>query len=308
MGQGSPLHTPAVHKRPWRNSLPAWIAHDPAWRHTGHAARAVLQAIADACDPPDVHGNLVGAFGGAAFFAREAGVSRRTYWRAIDRLTMVGMVVLLGRGGLLRTRARGHVTNAGNAYGIPGARDGLNHRRSTREVVRIVEDADGRRVRLVTQPGDQASFWPPGDTTVVSSRHYPSVMVTLPQCHPDTLPSPIPSPVPAPVCRHHGHGSGVAAQPRPPRQKHPHVRIEDLTETQRLMELFDQFVACGMIGGSKADLLWFVGAAEHALRVGERNPCGLFVETVRNKSQRVLWVTQEDEERARKRLREFYES
>ena len=292
------------HKSRWHNDIPLWIEGDPRRGQLGLAAQAVLRVIADTCDPPDGDGNLIGAFGGAAFFANESGVSRRTYWRAIDGLTRLGFVVLLGRGGLLRSRSRGGITNAGNAYGIPGVRDGLNHRRSTREMVRIIEDADGRRVRLVTQPGDQASFWPTGDTTLVSGRHYPSVRMTLPQCQDGTLPSPIPSPIPPPVLENHGHGGGAARSQKRDGTKKPHfhVRIEDLKDTHRLVQLHCRANAAGWIGGSEDELLWFVAAAEHAQRVADKNPCGLFVATVRNKSQRVLWVTQADEEAARGRL------
>lgn len=87
-------------------------------------------------------------------------------------------------------------------------------------------------------------------------------------------------------------------------RKHPHVKIEDLTDTTRLLTLHGQFLRAGIIGGGQDDILWFVGAAEHALRVGG-NPCALFVATVRKREQRSLWVTQADEDRARARIKQF---
>lgn len=79
------------------------------------------------------------------------------------------------------------------------------------------------------------------------------------------------------------------------------VQPHDLQDTARLLVLFGQAVEAGWIGGSQADQLRFVTAAEHALAVGNSNPCGLFVHLVRQG----LWhfATQADEDAANLRLK-----
>jgi len=74
-----------------------------------------------------------------------------------------------------------------------------------------------------------------------------------------------------------------------------------LHDTARLLVLFGQAVEAGWIGGSQADQLRFVTAAEHALAVGNSNPCGLFVHLVRQG----VWhfATQADEDAANLRLK-----
>jgi len=81
------------------------------------------------------------------------------------------------------------------------------------------------------------------------------------------------------------------------------VRLEDLADGRRLRELHAQFNRVGVINGGEGDWRWFVGAAVHALRVGDKNPCGLFVALVRNRDTRGLWVTQADEDEANRRIK-----
>lgn len=78
------------------------------------------------------------------------------------------------------------------------------------------------------------------------------------------------------------------------------VKTEDLKDTGRLLQLFEEAQKRGLINGSDMSRLDFVAAAEHALVVGTKNPPGLFATLVRRK----LWsfVTQDDEEAARRRL------
>jgi hypothetical protein len=54
------------------------------------------------------------------------------------------------------------------------------------------------------------------------------------------------------------------------------VRIEDLKDTGRLLDLHRQAIDRKLIGASESDRLEFVAAAEHALAVGNGNPPGLF--------------------------------
>ncbi len=75
----------------------------------------------------------------------------------------------------------------------------------------------------------------------------------------------------------------------------------DLSDPQRLTELFRQAQREGLVMNSECDRLRFFGAAERARCVATRNPCGLFATLVR----RQLWhfITQRDEDGARNRLK-----
>ena len=79
------------------------------------------------------------------------------------------------------------------------------------------------------------------------------------------------------------------------------VVIEDLKDIGRLLGLFIQAIAMGLVTTSERDRLRFVAAAEHARAIGTKNPCGLFVRLVRNG----LWsfLTQDDEDTANERLK-----
>jgi hypothetical protein len=82
-----------------------------------------------------------------------------------------------------------------------------------------------------------------------------------------------------------------------------HIVPDDLTDTARLLILFDEAQAQGLIGGNESERLTFVATAE--LRAITNAP-GLFAELERRR----LWhfVTQDDEDQAHQRLRaHFYE-
>ncbi|MBI3834129.1 MAG: hypothetical protein HY287_07355 [Planctomycetes bacterium] len=76
---------------------------------------------------------------------------------------------------------------------------------------------------------------------------------------------------------------------------------DDLQNASRLDALFTQAVGKQFVRDTPADRLRFFAAAEHAQRIGNKNPCGLFVAVVR----RGLWsfVSQADEDRAMNRLK-----
>ena len=80
-----------------------------------------------------------------------------------------------------------------------------------------------------------------------------------------------------------------------------HVVPEDLADTGRLLELYEQAVGLGLVAASEWGRLRFVAAAEHARVIGTKNPCGLFVRLVRGG----LWhfATYDDETTASVRLR-----
>jgi hypothetical protein len=113
-----------------------------------------------------------------------------------------------------------------------------------------------------------------------------------PSARPAATPGPSPAvlgPVPSP--------SGLPA----PRLED--VRVEDLKDTGRLLDLLGQAVARGLVSTSEADRLRFVGAAEHALGIGKENPAGLFIYLIRGRLWRYL--TQDDEDGANLRIKAF---
>jgi hypothetical protein len=79
------------------------------------------------------------------------------------------------------------------------------------------------------------------------------------------------------------------------------VQREDLADDAQLARLFEQAMARGWVNGSECDRLRLYGAAEHARACGQSNPPGLFVWIL--KHQRWEFITQQDEDRARERLR-----
>jgi hypothetical protein len=83
-----------------------------------------------------------------------------------------------------------------------------------------------------------------------------------------------------------------------------HIVPDDLTDTARLLILFEEAQAQGLIGGSESERLTFVAIAERARLRAIRNAPGLFAELVRRR----LWhfVTQDDEDQAQTRLREHF--
>lgn len=78
------------------------------------------------------------------------------------------------------------------------------------------------------------------------------------------------------------------------------VTLADLRDPPRLKALFVQAEARGWTDGSEAAKLRFFAAAERAIRVGHRNPAGLFVSILR----RGLWsfIAAVDEDAARPKL------
>jgi hypothetical protein len=79
------------------------------------------------------------------------------------------------------------------------------------------------------------------------------------------------------------------------------INPEDLSDTGRLLDLYEQAVKLGLVKPSEHDRLRFVAAAEHARIIGTKNPCGLFVRLVRGGL--LHFVTYDDEVAASVRLR-----
>jgi hypothetical protein len=81
------------------------------------------------------------------------------------------------------------------------------------------------------------------------------------------------------------------------------VRCSDLSDARMLQARWERARIAGLVGGSDAERLSFFAAAQRALRVGRRNPPGLFVAVV--KGRRWSVISQADEDRARGVLRKL---
>jgi hypothetical protein len=80
-----------------------------------------------------------------------------------------------------------------------------------------------------------------------------------------------------------------------------HIVPEDLTDTTRLLALFEQAHTQGLIGKSDSERLTFLSLAEHVKVVGSHNLCGVFAELTRRKCWH--FVTDSDEDAAHRRLK-----
>jgi len=54
------------------------------------------------------------------------------------------------------------------------------------------------------------------------------------------------------------------------------IRLQDLTDTSRFLDLYAQASHAGLIGNSEAERLTFVGLAQHVLTYRPENAGGLF--------------------------------
>jgi len=91
----------------------------------------------------------------------------------------------------------------------------------------------------------------------------------------------------------------TGARALPPPSLH-HVRVEDLGDPRRLEVLFDEARRRRVVPAGEAARLRFHAAGAHAVRLGVRNPAGLFATIVRQG----LWsfLSAVDEDQARRRL------
>jgi hypothetical protein len=96
-------------------------------------------------------------------------------------------------------------------------------------------------------------------------------------------------------------GSPPRPVPAPGKPELRHVVPEDLADTGRLLELYAEAVALGLVPASEWGRVRFVAAAEHARAIGTKNPCGLFAGLVR--AGRLHYTTEGDEAKASVRLR-----
>ena len=82
-----------------------------------------------------------------------------------------------------------------------------------------------------------------------------------------------------------------------------HILVHALRDTERLLQLYEQAVAAGLIGPSEADRLTFVALAQHVLAYQPDNASGLFTQLLR--TRQFNYVTQDDEDGAQRRLKRF---
>jgi hypothetical protein len=123
-------------------------------------------------------------------------------------------------------------------------------------------------------------------------------MPPLPAAQPAAAPENPPAPV-APAAR--PAAAPVVTSPAAGKPELRNVLPDDLKDTGRLLELYEQAVGQGLVTASEWDRLRFVAAAEHARVIGTRNPCGLFVRLVRGGL--LHFATGDDEQAASVRLR-----
>lgn len=82
-----------------------------------------------------------------------------------------------------------------------------------------------------------------------------------------------------------------------------HVILPDLQDMARLLTLYTQAVQRHLIGSSEADRLAFIALAQHVLRFRPENPGGLLLQLL--KQQHFNFITQEEEDTARQRLKTY---
>jgi hypothetical protein len=80
-----------------------------------------------------------------------------------------------------------------------------------------------------------------------------------------------------------------------------HILVQDLRDTERLLQLYEQAVTTGFLSRSEADRLNFVALAQHVLSYRPDNPGGLFTQLLRKRH--FHFITQDDEDTAQRRLK-----
>lgn len=283
----------------YHQPLPAWITTTTTFDRYPPMRRAILQAIADACDTPAPGRSLVGALGGA-HLVRRIGCSRATFWRHLRRLVSDGFIVPLGLGGNLGG------TNCANEYGIPASLGALDDRRIDRRMRHMVRNAGGRLQPVDIPIGGQASFLPSagceypntltqeGRETASQNETGGSLKMRRPASQNETPP--------------YGYGMGDkthgcgARRSRGRGKKNSqlrHIETADLEDIARLLAVYGDAVAKGLVADSEDGRILFVANAEYARRCGECPPA-LFATRI-NMGWRFP-PTIGDEERARARL------
>lgn len=98
------------------------------------------------------------------------------------------------------------------------------------------------------------------------------------------------------------HEQSETGKGRTSRPTLKHVLVEDLASIERLETLHSEATTLGLAPKGERGVLEFVSLATHAYRYGTKNPPGLFARLLRD--QKWHFITQDDEDAARARLRE----
>jgi hypothetical protein len=128
----------------------------------------------------------------------------------------------------------------------------------------------------------------------------PEVERPLPDVAPVSRPTAAMKPSPRPSVDWSG-GSPPRPAAAPGKPALRHIVPADLADTGRLLELYAQAVALGLVAASEWGRLRFVAAAEHARSIGTANPCGLFAALIRG--GKLHFATEGEEQAASVRLR-----
>lgn len=263
----------------WKNHLPRWILEDPHYKSLKSNPRRVLQVMADRCDSPDEDGNLVGCFGGEPLW-KEIAIGNSTFWVHKKKLVVLGFLVVLKRG-----RQHRHHNDA-NIYGIPGKRGSLSGRALT------CLSNMGARQPIANRPVNGVGSTP-HDCNRVVRKPDGDVVHIQDGGSPDSG---------------HYHSDGILANgAMAPKHKNlglGRLTVDDLSDTVRLMEIYDRAIQICWIERSEESALRFVSLAESALNWKKaENPCAIFVKNV--KGNRTQFIRIDDEERAHRRLKEW---
>ncbi len=315
--------------------IPAWITAHPTYRGwRPKTMPATLELIAGACIQVMPDGSLIGAMLSSDELAQLAGCRRSTVCDHLGKLREAGFLASVGRGP--------NNVNIWAIPGAPGALAGrslpplFDRMAPTFDGRRTPQRPDPR-------PGQQRPLFAQAPAPTIGPDPLPQQPTGADRCpemdvkvsgfrtpepvgcpetgrpetghHPDFQPK-NGGGVRKPDTHHKYHGyknhgfktmvaragvDGGGRAGKPGARGVPHVELEDLRDTDRLLRLFDELVRRSIVKACDADRLRVFGAAEHALRIGGK-PAAMFAATVRRGEW--LYITQDDENRARLRLRD----
>jgi len=266
--------------------IPGWILDSPHYAGLAAGVKHTLAVMAGRGEPGPAG---IVCFGGAQTVAA-VGCARSTWWQHVRLLAALGFLVPLGGAGTFGS------SNLPAQWGIPAHPGAMDDRRQA------------RRMRVGGQdipPGGQAEFpglAPPSDFRTTPVR-FPGAR-TSPDGHDHEYG--------ASTKQHKHHDHEAPGRPDVDAGRRAagstgrrwwRVEPADLGDVGSLHERFAEAVVAGIVTGSEADWLRFVSAAQHALRVGQANPAGLFACMVRRGQW--LWISQADEDAAVAAIRKF---
>lgn len=291
--------------------LPVGIVSDVRFESLRASQVHTLEIIATHCHEAERDGSLIGACGGDELMAA-CEVSKATFWRHVNTLVRLGLLVVVSSGGIDRASGR----QIGNIYGVPAVPGALDDRACRRRFQQMVLGEDGVRRPVVVAAGEQAELWPdrPEQGPKRAGETAPHLDETAP--HLKTAFSGTSRRAPQKSEAPHGMDGmdglykdhsidsvsrGGAAF------WHGHLSREDLRSDERLFELYERAIAAGAIGLAEADRDHFFQSAEHALAVGDaHNPVGLFLWRIAQRDAVGVYVSAEVIERAGRRVKRLF--